>query len=111
MLFVYFNPRPPEEVDVKIVSSLPAGSNISIHDLPRRSTVRDAEEPVKVVNFNPRPPEEVDVTRAATRPEQYNFNPRPPEEVDIDTANFNPARICISIHDLPRRSTWNGYVS
>ena len=34
----YFNPRPPEEVDIGSVYQCAMACNISIHDLPRRST-------------------------------------------------------------------------
>ena len=61
-LFIYFNSRPHEEVDLvyNIVQKL-----------------------VHISNFNSRPHEEVDVLPAERSPNTIYFNSRPHEEVDI----------------------------
>ena len=57
-------------------------SEISIHDLPRRSTFPPSTSVAYHCNFNPRPPEEVDLDVPFFSETPHNFNPRPPEEVD-----------------------------
>ena len=65
--------------------------SISIHDLPRRSTIVLCRTDDRELNFNPRPPEEVDEIGRYYESAIRNFNPRPPEEVD-DYRNFELVR-------------------
>ena len=99
---------------------------LSIHDLPRRSTFfpegvfrppsfqfttsRGGRLPShqwlpNTLPFNSRPPEEVDADGEVIEESQIPFNSRPPEEVDW---LFFRSYYCmgLSIHDLPRRSTY-----
>ena len=68
----------------------PSGKNrtghcLSIHDLPRRPTLKNMYLCGLPVTFNSRPPEEVDIFMEQVR-----------------------GADCLSIHDLPRRSTTAG---
>ena len=101
----YFNSRPHKEVDGISKSVSFTISNISIHDLTRRSTVFDRPLSRLRTHFNSRPHKEVDVPSPGTHcdwnvfqfttsqggrprllpPSQMlsgNFNSRPHKEVD-----------------------------
>ena len=124
-----FNSRPHEEVD-QATEDMLKKLDLSIHDLTKRSTCRLWKQLARGFSFNSRPHEEVDLVRAVGggnmaffqfttsrrgRPgqaEQKNiqtlsFNSRPHEEVDNISSYFLPL-ICLSIHDLTKRSTFPG---
>ena len=58
-------------------------SNISTHDLTKRSTTAPQQLQPNHSHFNSRPHEEVDHTRHNTKLLQFHFNSRPHEEVDL----------------------------
>ena len=79
-------------------------SNISTHDLTRRSTYIDLVLMLFGIYFNSRPHEEVDLIQRLVWTLVIHFNSRPHEEVDRRYGN--PYRyLDISTHDLTRRST------
>ena len=77
-----FNSRPHEEVDRR--SRIRSGAtNISTHDLTKRSTGIDTSHNIWGWNFNSRPHEEVDWDPTEEDIDIWDFNSRPHEEVDL----------------------------
>ena len=122
-----FNSRPLKEVDYIMFKFASTFIYLSIHDLSRRSTRRKRRDRNVVRPFNSRPLKEVDLSKGSSSRDSEPFNSRPLKEVDhapyllcwaglsfnsrplkeVDGRTFHSNRfcICLSIHDLSRRST------
>ena len=98
-----FNSRPHKEVDSTEAAKSPAIS-LSIHDLTRRSTCPAATSEAVDYPFNSRPHKEVDHITPLCIEYSLPFNSRPHKEVDASSDSMSPM-LCLSIHDLTRRST------
>ena len=107
-----FNSRPHKEVDIFCFVLL-ASIFLSIHDLTRRSTCPAIEITHNLLSFNSRPHKEVDDFVSIITHSPLPFNSRPHKEVDNIFRSYL-RQVCLSIHDLTRRSTgrsWGFYVS